>query len=452
MGRDNTCCSRRSLLQALGAAGAGSSVSGWFRRLAAAGVENPQRKRSCILLWMSGGPSQLDTFDLKPGTRNGGPIKPIETSVPGIQISEHLPQLAKQMRHCSIVRSMSTKEGDHERATYVMRTGYLEQGPVRYPALGSLVAKELGVEGTELPNFVSIAPFRNIAPGSFSPGFLGPQFAPLVVGGNPAGQPGQQPNADAASNLKVDDLSRAEGVDASRAEQRLALLNGLESSFVNRHATATALGHRTAYERAVRMMRPEIADVFDLEKEEAKTRDAYGRTGFGQGCLLARRLVEQGVPFVEVSFSNAQGAPFAWDTHQNNFETVKQLCGVLDPAWATLLSDLDERGLLDSTLVVWMGEFGRTPTINNLEGGGRDHFPAAWSTVLCGGGVKRGQVVGSTSADGMTVADRPVATPDFLATICLALGIDPEAQNISNIGRPIRIVDPKANPVRELVA
>ena len=176
-------------------------------------------------------------------------------------------------------------------------------------------------------------------------------------------------------------------------------------------------------------------------------RDAYGRNRFGQGCLLARRLIERDVPFVEVTLS---GTNSNWDTHQNNFDSVKQLSAILDPAWSTLMTDLQQRGLLDSTLVVWMGEFGRTPAINQQNG--RDHFPAAWSTVLGGGGIKGGQVYGSTSDDGMSVKDKPVSVPQFLATICGALGIDHTKENITEEGRPIPIVDRGAQPIAELLA
>ena len=180
-------------------------------------------------------------------------------------------------------------------------------------------------------------------------------------------------------------------------------------------------------------------------------RDAYGRNLFGQGCLLARRLVERGVPFVEVTLAGVNGSnAFGWDTHNQNFEAVKRLSGVLDPAWGTLMEDLKQRGLLDSTLIVWMGEFGRTPKINNQQG--RDHFPGAWSTVLAGGGIKGGQAYGKTSADGNKVETRPTSVGDFLATICQALGIDPLKQNNSNVGRPIRIAEPTAKPIKEIVA
>ncbi|MDR3634461.1 MAG: DUF1501 domain-containing protein [Isosphaeraceae bacterium] len=403
------------------------------------------------MLWMSGGPSQMDTFDLKPGHENGGPFKAIDTAAAGVKISEHLPKLAREMNDVAVIRSMSTKEGDHGRATFNLRTGYLPQGPIQYPTLGSLVAKELEPDDGELPGFVSIAPYRFVSPGAYAPGFLGPQYAPLVVGeidiaSLQAGTQGYGPN------LKVDDLERPEGVSLAQADARLALLDGLEGEFVSRHAGVSAVTHRTAYARAVRMMRSPAVRAFDLEREDPRLRDAYGRSSFGQGCLLARRLVQQGVPFVEVTLSGIPGQPggLDWDTHQRNFESVRRLSEVLDSAWSTLLRDLRAHGLLDSTLVVWMGEFGRTPKINPQ--GGRDHFPNAWTTVLSGGGIKGGQFVGRTSADGSKVEERAVTVPDFLATVCQALGIDPRKQNMSDVGRPIRIVDPKAKPIAELLA
>ena len=197
-------------------------------------------------------------------------------------------------------------------------------------------------------------------------------------------------------------------------------------------------------------MQSDASRAFDLDQEPASRRETYGRTPFGEGCLLARRLIEQGVPFVEVSLNGAAGnEPLAWDTHQNNFPSVRRLCQVLDAGWSSLLEDLRDRGLLDSTLVVWMGEFGRTPRINPRNG--RDHYPAAWSTVLCGGGIRGGQVIGATTDDGLQIRERPVRVPDLMATICLALGVDPMAQNMSNVGRPIRLADPDAEPVREVI-
>jgi hypothetical protein len=261
----------------------------------------------------------------------------------------------------------------------------------------------------------------------------------------------QQDGTYDGSNLKVADLERPSGIGLKQADARLGLLDGLARDFQSAHPGGAALSHQSAYDRAVRMMRSRAARAFDLDGESSALRDAYGRNAFGQGCLLARRLVERGVPFIEVALSGVDGnAGFAWDTHQENFESVKKLSAVLDPAWATLIADLKMRGLLESTLIVWMGEFGRTPRINKQSG--RDHFPAAWTAVLAGGGIKGGTLIGRTSDDGMTVADRPVAVADFMATICKALGIDPSKQNLSDVGRPIRIADPSERPIAEALA
>jgi hypothetical protein len=435
--------SRRELLKLSAAGVVGYSMSGWLQALADDTATNPERKRSCILLWMSGGPSHMDTFDLKPGHENGGPYKEIDTNVAGIKISEHLPQLAKHMDRLAIVRSMSTKEADHGRATYQMRTGRVPGGPVQYPTLGSVVAKEMEDLEAELPGFVSIAPQRGINPGAFGPGFLGPQYAPLIVGegGAQIVQQGQGPNPDQI--LRVQDIDLPTGVNDARSAARVELLEEMDAEFLAGHSAPPSLSHRAARQRALKMMRSTASKAFSLEDEPKELRDAYGRNVFGQGCLLARRLVEHGVPFVEVSLPG-------WDTHINNFDSVKRLSGILDPAWATLMADLKTKGLIDTTLVVWMGEFGRTPKINGNKG--RDHWANSWSTVLGGGGIKGGQVVGKTSVDGMKVEERTVSVPDLLGTICLALGLDISKQNQSNVGRPIRLVEPTAKPIKEVVA
>jgi hypothetical protein len=431
----------------------GYSLSGWLGTFAEAAAANPQRRRSCILLWMNGGPSQMDTFDLKPGHANGGPYKQIATSVPGIKISEHLPRIAKQMDRMTIIRSMSTKEADHGRATYQMRTGHLPGGPVQYPSLGALFGKELEQPDAELPSFVSIAPYRALSPAAYQPGFLGPRYAPLVVGeavGLSFGIQGAQTD-DYEKSLKVQDLDLPGGVSAQRAADRVELLGEMQRDFLARRSAISSLSHQSAYQRAVTLMRSSATRAFNLDEEPAALRDRYGRNRFGQGCLLARRLVERGVPFVEVTLSTV-GANMilGWDTHLNNFEGVQRLSEVLDPAWSTLMDDLKDKGLLDSTLIVWMGEFGRTPKINGNRG--RDHWANSWSTVLAGGGIKGGQVIGKTSPDGMAAETKPVRVPDLLATVGLALGIDIQKQNQSNVGRPIRIVEPTAEPVKEVLA
>jgi hypothetical protein len=441
--------SRRDWLKLSAAGVVGCSLSRWMPLLAADAAADPQRKRSCILLWMDGGPSQMDTFDLKPGSPNGGPFQEIATAAPGVRISEHLPKIAQYGDRMAIIRSMTTKEGEHQRAHQIMHTGTLAQDGIQYPAFGSLIAHEKEEPDAVLPSFVSVAPNRAIAPAAYSPGFLGPNYAPLVVGdGGPVGlRPGQGP---VARSLRVQNLDPPSDVPAPHREARVGLLEDMERDFVKNRPGAAGLSHQSAYDRAVRLMNSDAGKAFDLDEEKDSVRDAYGRSLFGQGCLLARRLVERGVPFIEVALGGLNGGALGWDTHANNFETVKNLSQVLDAAWSALMSDLKDRGLLDTTLIVWMGEFGRTPQINPQKG--RDHFPNGWSTVLAGGGIKGGQVVGKTGKNGGDVEDRPVLLPDFLATVCLALGVDPMKQNDSNVSRPIRIVDKSANPIKEVLA
>jgi hypothetical protein len=430
--------SRRSWLRGVAVGGLGLSVSGWFDALARAAADHPRRKRACILLWMTGGPSTIDLWDLKPGHDNGGPFRPIPTSVPGLRIGEHLPKLARCMHRVAVVRSMSTKEGDHGRASYLLRTGYLPRGAVQYPTLGALAAHEQADTSADLPPHVRLAPpNRNDAKGlGDGSGFLGPQYAPLVVG-----DAGAESSAD--ESLRVPNLERPDGLTGDEFDARVGLLNRMDREFAAARPNAATEAHRASYHHALRLMRPEAARVFDLAAEPANVREAYGRTQFGQGCLLARRLVEARVPFVEVGLEG-------WDTHNQNFERVARLAQTLDAGWSALLRDLGERGLLDSTLIVWMGEFGRTPVIN--AGAGRDHFPHAWSVVLAGGGIKGGQAVGRTSRDGLAVEDRPTSAPDLMATVFRALGIDPRKQNPSNVGRPVRLADASARPLEEVLA
>lgn len=419
--------SRRDWFQAAAIGLTGGSLSGWLPRLAAA---DSRPAKSVILLWLNGGPSTIDLWDLKPGHKNGGPFQEIDTAAPGLKIGEYLPKLAKHGKELALIRSMATKEGDHDRATFLLRTGYVRQGAIQFPAVGAVLAKELGSESSDLPNFVSVAPGRYAT--TVGGGFLGPKYAPLGIGDS----------ANPTDGLKVPDLARTAGVSDSSQNARLDLLAGMEKRFAAGRTAPVADSIRAATARAVRVMRPEAAAAFDLDSEKDKARDAYGRTLFGQGVLLARRLVERGVPFVEVTLDG-------WDTHQNNFERVKELCGTLDAAFAALLADLKDRGLLHSTLVVCQGEFGRTPNINASTG--RDHWPASWAVALAGGGIKTGQAVGKTSADGTSVEERPVGVPDLIATVAKAVGIDPQKQNMSNVGRPIRVADPSAKPIGELL-
>jgi hypothetical protein len=390
---------------------------------------------------MNGGPSQLDTIDPKPGATTGGPFRAISTATPGIAVSELLPRVARHTGRMALIRSMTSKEGDHARAAFLVRTGYRQQGAVRYPTLGSIVAKELGRNQTGLPNFVSISPFRFFG-ATDGPGFLGPAYGPLSVGAATSFR------AEPGESLAVDDLAPPHGLGRPAMQNRFDLLRFVHEEFGKRHPHSSIDGHRANFEQAARMVLSNVESVFDLSSEPVALRDAYGRNRFGQGCLLARRLVERGVPFVEVTLANIPGTDAGWDTHVNNFDQVRRLCEVLDPAWSTLMDDLSARGLLDSTLVVWMGEFGRTPVINGFNG--RDHYPNAWSTVLAGGNILGGQVVGNTGKDGMEVQDRPVQVHDFLATICTLLGIDPTKENHSDDGRPIPIVERGGKPIQEI--
>jgi len=431
--------SRRELL-GFGLAGAlGVSYSGWLPRLAAAAGEAAKKQgKSCILLWMSGGPSQTDTFDLKPGHANGGPFEEIATAASGVRISEHLPGVAKQMNDLAIIRSLATKEGEHGLATRLMLTGYpSQQAAVRYPSLGSLLAKELGNDESDLPNFISLSPFRMV-----DAGFLGPNYAPLTVSGA-----SNDPNTRA--NLALEDLKPPGDRGDAALKDQFDILRFMTREFDKGASAEAVKAHRASYAKAMRMVETQARKAFELDQEPAELRDAYGRNRFGQGCLLARRLVERGVAFVEVTLAGSPGNVAGWDTHIDNFNQVKSLSETLDPAWSTLMKDLRDRGLLASTLVVWMGEFGRTPKINH--NGGRDHFPMAWSVALGGAGIKGGQAIGSSGADGQEVAERPVKVADLYATICTALGIDPKKENISPEGRPIPLVDRAGKAIKELV-
>jgi hypothetical protein len=395
---------------------------------------------------------------MKPGHANGGPFRPISTAVPGIAISEHLPRLARLTGELAIIRSMHTAEGDHGRASRLMHTGYPLAGPVDYPSLGSLVSHELGWPDSELPAYVAVDGMASASGEARAPGFLGPAFGPLVV--SPIGNPllprdrlvatTFQQIREAGSMFYVENLQPPKGIARPRIERRLKLLDNLEQEFSARRGVAGNAAHRSAYQRASRMMLHEAGTAFRVEDESSVTRSRYGDTVFGNSCLLARRLVERGVTFVEVSFLPRQADRFflTWDTHNNNFPSVQQLCAVLDPAWSALVEDLKSRGLFESTLVVWMGEFGRTPRIN--QAAGRDHFPAAWTAVLGGCGVRGGQVIGRTSDSGEEVVDRPIGVGDLMATIFQALGVDPRKQNVSNVGRPIRLADPTSKPILEL--
>jgi uncharacterized protein (DUF1501 family) len=440
--------SRRQALRTLALSAAGCSVSRFLPAFAADLAADPARRRHCILLWMTGGPSQIDTFDMKPGHANGGPFKEIATAVPGMRFSEHLPQLAKHADSLAILRGLSTKEGDHQRATELMHTGQLPMGPIRYPTVGSALSKALARGESDLPSFVSVNPFVPYNVGS--PGFLGAAHAPLTVGSQAYSSQQQQQPADGYATLTVDD-AQPRPTYLARQQTRLKLWRGLEDRFLAENPdAAAAAAHRTVYERAIRFMTgaERALEAFDLSQEPDALRQAYGRGSFGQGCLLARRLVERGVAFVEVAMTGG-GNFLLWDTHQDNFNQVKKLSAELDAGFATLLTDLKQRGLLESTTILWMGEFGRTPAIT-AGSNGREHFTDAWSAVLAGGGIQGGAVHGRTSRDGRTVEDGRIEVGDLLATLAAAVGVKPDTENLSEMGRPIKIAE--GQPVAAVLA
>jgi hypothetical protein len=415
--------SRRTFLRSLAAGAVGLGALGWKDGLTLHADELRKRGMACILLFMRGGPSQFETFDPKPGHANGGPTKAIPTAVSGIEIAENWPHVAQAMKDIAIIRSMTNREGEHQRATYQLHTGYIPAGGVKHPSMGAIVANELGPKEFDLPHFVSIGN-RLATVGS---GFLGMRVAPFVVA-----NPTQMPN----------NATLPQGVNTGRFNRRLGLLDDLEEEFAAAGGGPRVEDHKALYASASQLVLSPRLKAFDVGLEKDGIRDRYGRTPFGQGCLLARRLVEQGVTFVEVD------AP-GWDTHQNNFERVKTLSEAVDPAFAALVGDLKERGLLERTLVLWMGEFGRTPRVNPNTG--RDHFPRAFNVALAGGGVRGGQVLGATSADGTDVKSGPVTVGDLFTSVYTALKINSRKENMSGIGRPIKLID-NGQVIKELLA
>ena len=407
--------SRRRFLQF---SGAGIAAAWWLNAVGLQADDLKKRNAACILVWLGGGPSQFETWDPKPGKENGGQTKAISTAASGIKIAEYWPKVAEVMKDCAIIRSLTSKEGNHERATYQLHTGRAPSGALKYPNIGSVVAQELGAVAAELPNFVSVGE-------TVGPGFLGIQSAPFVVN-----SPGELP-ANVAMQVSKDRMAR-----------RLELLKEQNAELEKVGAGEIAASQQGLYDQAARMVLSPKLKVFDLKTESDKVRDDYGRNGFGQGLLMARRLVEAGVPFIEVRKGG-------WDNHGDLWKAVPRNAGEVDPALAQLIRDLKSRGMLDSTLVVCMGEFGRTPKVNNK--GGRDHFPKAFSTLLAGSGIKGGRAIGKTNENGTEVAERPVSVPDLFQTFCKALKLNPATELITPQGRPVKVVD-DGRPVNELFA
>lgn len=426
--------SRRESLRVMTVSFSGLLTSSWMPAIAAATSSNESKPKSVILLWLNGGPATIDLWDLKPNHENGGPFREIATNVVGTRISEHLPKLASIASDFSIVRSMSTREGDHSRARIVSTTGYTPQGAIKFPALGSLVAHEYANAAVDIPSYVHIGGSPAVTGG----GFLGPKFAPFVVGSESRRFDANPP----AANLQVNDLAPPTEISLQHQTHRLQLLSELRELSEIGRGKPVIDSIDSATDRALRLMRPEAAAAFELSEEDATLREAYGPGTFGQGCMMARRLVERGVACVEVSLNG-------WDTHSNNFETVKGLSQQLDLGFATLLTDLKQRGMLEDTLVVCQGEFGRTPKINGQAG--RDHWSSSWAVALAGAGINGGRVVGNTSKDGVDVESDATTTSDLMATLFQSIGLDPRKQNMSNASRPIRLADPEGTAIEGLL-
>jgi hypothetical protein len=374
--------------------------------------------QSVILLWLSGGPSQLETFDPHPGTAIAGGTRAIPTAVRGVQLAEGFGRLAEQMGAVSLVRSMVSKEGDHERGTYLMKTGYRPDPTVVHPSIGAICCHELPVGKTEIPRHVSILPDGWPGRG----GFLGDEYDAFKT------YDLRHPVADVTSH-----------VPAPRDGRRLRDLDVIEKSFARgRRQRVEATLHRDTIRNARTMMTSEQLKAFDVAAEPLRLRQAYGETPFGRGCLAARRLIEVGVRCVEVTLGT-------WDSHVNNHETHKERVAALDPAFAALLQDLRERDLLRRTVVLCTGEFGRTPKLNPAAG--RDHWPKGFSLAVAGGGIRGGHVVGATDPEGRDAdpAD-PVRVADIHATVLAALGLDPAKENISPAKRPIRLSEGRVLP------
>ena len=378
-----------------------------------------KNQTAAILLWMGGGPATIDMWDLKPDSSTGGPFKPIATSG-DMQISEHLPLLAQQMHHLSIVRSMSTREADHGRGRYYMHTGYVPNPSVEHPSYGSVIAHQLAPSRTEL----EIPPFVSVGGGSVGPGFLGMTYAPFVVN----------------NNGRIQDLEM--GISRERMLERLKLLDTLEGRFIRQDRGLAASEHAKVLEKTKALMTSEQMQAFEVNQEPQAVRDKYGTSGFGRGCLMARRLVEAGVPFVEVDLGG-------WDTHSDNFNRLEtNLLPTLDQAMSALVADLADRDLLKTTAVLWMGEFGRTPRINGNTG--RDHWANSWSVMIGGGGLKSGIAVGQTSPDGDRVEGKSYQPGDIWATVAQALGIPVKTVHKSKRGRPMKIAN-GGTPIKELI-
>lgn len=421
--------SRRDFLKlsATGLLGAGSS---WLLpRLAYANEGQALRPKACIMLHMQGGVSQHHTFTVPEYRPQNDQI---QTSVAGVHFCEYFPRLATRMGDICLIRGMNTGNSVHERARVLMHTGYNPNGTVAYPSIGNIASCELGPANSELPNFVTILGGRDgdgAGPAHRSvPAYLGPRHAPVPINDPARGM----------ENLRAA-VAQREFEDGAR------LLEEFEAGLQNSRPSTAAAAHQANIRRALQLMTSDRMRAFEIEREPAIVRDAYGNSQFGRSLLLARRLVEVGVPFIEVTLEG-------WDDHGGAYRDVRRRAAYVDPAIAFLIEDLKQRGMFDSTLIVFMSEFGRTPHLadsgyNQTLGAG--HYANAWTTFMAGGGVRGGTVIGRVDARGGEVTDRPVNTQEFLATMCHALNIDCHKEYTTREGRPMTFLNPSAQPVRE---
>jgi len=439
-GRSSDCTglSRRSFLRVGGLSALGLSLAGYLRLQAAAAdaVSKPAKAKRCILLWMQGGPSHHDTFDPKPDApaEVRGEFGVIPTTIPGVKIAEHLPLLARNTDKYSILRGHDPRNGSHGTADHLMMSGHKFNAALAFPCFGSVVAQQRGYQDGMLP-FVQLG--RNIDRrfnGGIA-GVLGDQYNPFEIGDDPS-----------AANFKVRDLSVENDAQAARLNRRYTMLNELDryQKAVEEGATPAVAARDEFYQKAHGLITsPAAKKAFDLGQEPDGVRERYGRNAFGQSCLLARRAVEAGVHFVTVTDGG-------WDTHQNNFRSLKdRKLPVLDRGYSALLEDLAMRGLLAETLVVWFGDFGRTPKINSAAG--RDHWASAGVACLGGGGVKTGEVVGATNPLGEFVIDGLATPADLAATIYTALGVPLHTWFKTPDGRPIELC-PEGKPIKQLLS
>lgn len=379
------------------------------------------KAKRAIYLYMAGGMSHLDTFDPKPSSEYTGSTEAIKTNVDDVFVSQYLPKTAQIMDRMALIRSMNSTQGAHEQGNYFMHTSYSSRGTIRHPSMGAWLAKVEGKMNQTLPSSVVVCG------GSRHPGkgFFDTKYAPLMIGNPEAGLPG--------ARLKGD-------LTTEKLQRRLQLAEELDLNFHKKYKNTLTDSYTDAYEEAFKLLSSEDLKAFDVRKEKDKVRDKYGRNRFGQGCLLARRLMECDVRFVEVVLGN-------WDTHVDNFTSVQERCAVLDRAIHTLILDLENKGMLEDTMVVLATEFGRTPEINSNDG--RDHYPSAFTCLMAGGGVQGGQVIGATDANGANVEGGVVKVPDFNATIAHALGLPLDHVEFSGSKRPFTPAH-KGKPVLDL--